>query len=212
MRIDQLSRLLIIFSSIDTANESDRQTDRQTDGQTVAYNALACSALGGKTVVVRRFVSVLQAVDKLPAEILKMVMSRALTQLSVYKSLMTQQLTTLACLSTACRRAVTDLDVRRRAIRLRLHLSRLSREQLCQIYHYYSALEIFLLMRYINLRLLTYLLTYLLTRHTEQSRVWKGTLVSVFFSMSGYRYLGDGGKIGGCLGHPKNLGLCNRCS
>jgi len=32
-----------------------------------------------------------------------------------------------------------------------------------------------------------------LTRHAERSEVWKGILVSVVFSLSGYRYFGDSG-------------------
>jgi len=33
----------------------------------------------------------------------------------------------------------------------------------------------------------------IITRHTERSGVWKGMLIAVFFAVSCYRYLGDGG-------------------
>jgi len=35
---------------------------------------------------------------------------------------------------------------------------------------------------------------HIFTRHTERSRVWNGTLVSVF-ALSGYRCLGDSGTV-----------------
>jgi len=53
-----------------------------------------------------------QSLDKLPGDVLKIVMLRALNQLLVRDFAITRHFTTLASLSAACRYAV--LDIRRR--------------------------------------------------------------------------------------------------
>jgi len=58
------------------------------------------------------------------------VLLKALLQSSVYKSLITQHFTTLASLSTACRRALNKSDVRRRVSRQLMCYSNAYRKQL----------------------------------------------------------------------------------
>ena len=55
-----------------------------------------------------------QSLDELPEKILKMVVLRALSQWSVRDQQVTQHMTTIASLSSACYRAVGDVDIRRR--------------------------------------------------------------------------------------------------